>query len=282
MPRAVTTKQYLHEVFFVQSYLQPIWQHTWSLSVEEHFYLLLPMALWAMQRFDRSPDPFRHLLKVFAVAAVACPILRVVATHQRGWSVLMPTMQSHLRVDALLFGVLLCYLRQFRPEMYRQLAQSRAGLVMMAVAAITLLAFHKEDAAMMTFGLTFLYLGFGFLLIRTVDASPPRIARFVVRPLASIGIYSYSIYLWHVVVRLALLRGMGLPNSFLHFAIYLGVSVLLGIGASKLIEIPVLAYRDRYFPDVDRPASLSGVTQSHRGCSAHRDVHRWIAPVTWH
>jgi peptidoglycan/LPS O-acetylase OafA/YrhL len=31
------------ELLFVQNYTQSIWEHTWSLAVEEHFYLLLPL-----------------------------------------------------------------------------------------------------------------------------------------------------------------------------------------------------------------------------------------------
>jgi peptidoglycan/LPS O-acetylase OafA/YrhL len=125
----------------------------------------------------------------------------------------------------------------------------------MALAAIALLAFHKEEVAMMTFGLTLLYLGFGFLLIRTVDASLPRSARFLTRPLAGMGYYSYSIYLWHVPVRVALVNWFPSLPDFLNLAIYLVVAVLWGIGASRLIEIPVLAYRDRYFPGAGQPAS---------------------------
>src|SRR5438874_883596 len=33
------------ELFFVQSYIAPIWPHTWSLAVEEHFYVALPLLL---------------------------------------------------------------------------------------------------------------------------------------------------------------------------------------------------------------------------------------------
>lgn len=248
LPKAAL-HQYLSEVFFLQGYLQPVWTHTWSLSVEEHFYLFLPVALWLMQRLDRSSDPFRHLVKVFAVAAVACPVMRAILTHSRPWWDLAPTFRSHLRIDALLFGVLLCYFRRFRPETFQRLARSKAGLAVMALAAVMLFVFPKEQAIMKTVGLTVLYLGFGFLLIRTVDATPPRRLQPAVRVLAKIGFYSYSIYLWHMFVRWALLRWVHMPAGFVFFAINVAAAILWGMAASKLIEIPVLAYRDRYFPD---------------------------------
>lgn len=38
------------EVFFLQNYYQPIWSHTWSLAVEEHFYIFLPLVFLACGR----------------------------------------------------------------------------------------------------------------------------------------------------------------------------------------------------------------------------------------
>ena len=40
----------LHEVFYLQSYLPNIWQHTWSLAVEEHFYFSLAFIVFVFSR----------------------------------------------------------------------------------------------------------------------------------------------------------------------------------------------------------------------------------------
>jgi len=39
--RQITLRAALGEFFFVQNYLGGLWGHTWSLAVEEHFYLIL-------------------------------------------------------------------------------------------------------------------------------------------------------------------------------------------------------------------------------------------------
>ena len=34
------------EIFFLQSYLPDIWLHSWSLAIEEHFYIFIAILLW--------------------------------------------------------------------------------------------------------------------------------------------------------------------------------------------------------------------------------------------
>ena len=49
-----TPSRYLHEIFFVQNYEPGIWDHTWSLAVEEHFYIILPIFLWMLLLFPKQ------------------------------------------------------------------------------------------------------------------------------------------------------------------------------------------------------------------------------------
>jgi peptidoglycan/LPS O-acetylase OafA/YrhL len=83
--------------------------------------------------------------------------------------------------------------------------------------------------------------------------------------LARIGTYSYSIYLWHLVAaslgltlfrrfyaKLSVIVPSGLmsqqPQPLIAFAAYVAGSVASGIIRAKLVEMPVLKLRDRYFP----------------------------------
>src|SRR5438094_1957785 len=48
---SLSRRQALDEVLFLQNYFAGLWPHTWSLAVEEHFYILLPLLLcWMVRR----------------------------------------------------------------------------------------------------------------------------------------------------------------------------------------------------------------------------------------
>ncbi len=52
--------QVLGELTFLQNYLGGIWAHTWSLAVEEHFYIGLALLVTFLISADRT-NPFRRI-----------------------------------------------------------------------------------------------------------------------------------------------------------------------------------------------------------------------------
>ena len=106
--QAIRWKAYLPEVLFYQSYQSDrLWAHTWSLAVEEHFYIFLPFLLLLILKIQRkrnSADPFRIIPFVCAILAAACFLQRFYLAQaspdvQVSWpSIIFPT---HLRIDSL-------------------------------------------------------------------------------------------------------------------------------------------------------------------------------------
>src|ERR1700680_1202227 len=112
----VTRRAVLGELTLTQNYVGAIWGHTWSLAIEEHFYLLLPIALFLMLKLrPGSNDPFRAVPHVFLVVASCCLALRIWnAAYHPAFDHRLHYEPSHLRFDSLLFGVFLSYLHNFR------------------------------------------------------------------------------------------------------------------------------------------------------------------------
>ncbi len=260
---------YAREILFVQDYKFGIWMHCWSLGVEEHFYILLPILLLLLIRFasDRA-NPFKAIPRTFLVVAVTCFVLRVATvyfTPTAAYYGANITTGTHLRIDELFFGVLLGYCYSFHRESLDEFMRPTATRVKIAFGSAVLLStcfiFPGTGRFFVIFGPTILYLGFGGLLLLCVyvrDVLPARFAgplEKVGTAAAFIGLYSYSIYLWQGIVGVYAIRGM---EKYLHFEltalqrfawIFFGC-IIFGIVMARLIEFPVLKLRDRFFPPV--------------------------------
>jgi peptidoglycan/LPS O-acetylase OafA/YrhL len=134
------------------------------------------------------------------------------------------------------------------------------ALAFLSIALVSCSLFlPTQHPFMLTAGLTLLYLGFGSILMLCLYVQgimPPGIAKpleQVGRALAYIGMYSYSIYLWHLAVKRLMVSSMpGIlqvqPDTLPGCIGYLIASLTIGIFMSQLIEYPILRLRDRVFP----------------------------------
>ena len=239
----------LSETLFVQNYGSRFLIHTWSLAIEEHFYLLLTAAfVWTGARVLNV----RTIFVTFATVAFAVLIGRCVT-----WELTQNTdallYMTHSRIDALSAGVALACLYHVQPAVFAAIARKWSLLIALATALlIPAILFRNTHTFMLTLGLTTTYAGFVALLLVAVgnfqEERPPAPAAV----LAWIGKYSYSIYLWHLPVRVALIwlaaRGLVVADGLFGFGIYLLLSLAVGIGLARVVEMPGLMLRDRWFP----------------------------------
>lgn len=159
--------------------------HTWSLSVEEHYYLLWPVVLlrWSGARYFR---------RIILATVIAIQLARVAfaAAHQ-----IYFYYSFEARVDALLIGCSLALWAANGGTLPRLFTARWAwllpigGLVFCGVMRSALLVTVGETAAAWC----------SALLIAQVVVSPPRILNN--RLTNYLGARSYSLYLYHVLVR---------------------------------------------------------------------------------
>jgi peptidoglycan/LPS O-acetylase OafA/YrhL len=236
--------------------------HTWSLAVEEHFYLLLPIVLFVVVKHSRRSGD-RELVWVprILVAAVLGSIVMRYGTEIFGAVVPHPT---HLHLDGLGAGVLLAYVVHFRPGAIEPLRRWRWWLFALGVCTLVPTAYLRTPAAYYT-GLVLLDAGalalvlWAWFLSRGELSSRADLVRgavpapLLVRCVAAIGVFSYSIYIWHVPFAQAvgwqagqlINREPSVGTYLLAVGLYLVFAIGWGILMYRLVEAPALYLRRR-------------------------------------
>ena len=123
----------ISELLFIQNYRSALLPHTWSLAVEEHFYLLLLILLLWLSSGRFSRNPFRAVPWVFSRfgGVLSHPpnqsTSHVVTTSQEFAKVhIFPT---HLRMDSLFFGVMISYFYHYHREQFLQVVNRNRALL---------------------------------------------------------------------------------------------------------------------------------------------------------
>jgi peptidoglycan/LPS O-acetylase OafA/YrhL len=262
-----SVKAIFAELFYFQNYGISIWGHTWSLAVEEHFYFLLAILFFILKRRTapgRTMD-FACIPNLFLAFAVLCLLARAFTW----WAILtidndnefLFNRADHAVMDSLMFGVLLSYYWHHCWSLPVR-AKVLAWRVPLAVAGVLLLSpylrEHMNIDCFRVFGLILVYLGAGCLVLSSLSLDYISCPAWVRWP-ARLGKYSYSVYLWHVLVGMWMTpllgsKGDSLPARLLNFLIYFVGCWVIGIVFAWLVEFPALRWRDRLFPSLARIA----------------------------
>lgn len=236
----------------------PIWLGiTWSLAVEEQFYLLLPAIV---RRFS-----IKWIVGLAAAAIIVAPLLRF-ALLKSGTGVMAPYALLPCRADTLAFGVIAAVMVRNRSAWTwleshpRQIYWALASLS----TAVFCLLFVRDPFAknlFVSFGFSVLAAFYATLLIVLV-VCPGRMGQlaFGWKPLVKLGTISYAVYiihegvnfLWHGAVFGRVPTFDDWPSILLTFVSLVTVLTLAEI-SWRLFEGPLIRRAHRRYRYTENP-----------------------------
>lgn len=223
--------------------------HLWSLAVEEQFYALWPLTLVLLGR--------RRALWVAALGLLLAPPIRVAQFYLVPWDRAGIAGEIHNIADCLATGCLLAGIRGWlwSFDLYRRFLSSWRFWVVVPVIVLTLVV-HVHPRVQWLVGIPAFNVAVALCIDRWTRL--PRadvVGAFLnLRPVAFIGVLSYSLYLWQqpFMNRVA-------SHIWNAFPWNVGCAFLLATASYYIVEKPFLALR--YKSKGDKQAT-AGVRES--------------------
>lgn len=246
----------IHAVTYTSNYhLERSWYlgHTWSLSVQEQFYLLWPVVIVLAGT--------RRAVLFAAFFILLAPFIRVGEWELIRWAGQGIGHRFETIADAIAAG---CVLACVRPRLhaiplYRKLLESPFFFLVPALAVV---ANMMHDHPLIAFGVSITVINICIMLCFDWYITFPkgRVARVLnTAPLTSIGLISYSLYLWQ---QLFLVRESAAWTA--QFPANLLLALLAGVVSFYAVERPAIEFRKRLDERQRRPASTPPVATDQR------------------
>ena len=242
MPEALMKDRWLYWLYLGNVALTDGWQLflldiTWSLSLEEQFYLLWPALIYRLSN--------RHVLALCIAVILTMPLVRVILWEPLGWAWL----HMVFRADSFAVGALIAV------GMREGLAMRHLKwLALLWVPVLYLVAsddFGRASMLVGTMGYSMTALACGGLLLIARDSQV-----FALAPLRHVGKVSYGVYIYHPLCLVGASLVLGDMSRWVQLIGVTTLTIAVATVSYYGYEMPLLKLK-RYFEAAgDRTAAL--------------------------
>lgn len=203
---------------------------TWSLSLEEQFYLLWPAIIYRLSN--------RQTMALCLALVIAMPLVRVILWEPLGW------MWLHMlfRADSFAVGGLLAVAMRERIDVRH--AKWLALLWIPVVSLVVADEFRRESELVGTIGYSMTALASVGLLVIAMGSRA-----FAWRPSVYVGKVSYGIYIYHPLCLMAASLALGEMSGWTRLIGITALTVMVASVSYYLYEAPLLRLKRFFAPD---------------------------------
>jgi peptidoglycan/LPS O-acetylase OafA/YrhL len=229
--------------FNVQNYLGSSLRQTWTLAIEEQFYVFLAVLVAFIAAHKWKPQ--RILGLFFSVCAIAFTS-RCLTAYLGCYDGASHWTQN--RIDSLMTGAILAVIFHLMPATYTRLTARAWPLVALSLSGSLFMLYARDPFLINGPGYTVLCIAACSFII-LVDTRSRKIRTWwLYRAVSWIGVYSYSLYLFHGTVlgvgNNLSLKYHGVWAWIMVMAFQLAGSLIISYTASHLVEWPFLRLRE--------------------------------------
>lgn len=209
--------------------------HTWSLAVEEQFYLIWPVLLLLTRRW------WQATVGLAVVGVGVALAVRVVACSD-GRCVIRTYHSTDTRMDGLLIGVMVAvaFHRDWLLRLPPRLTGAAGWGALAALAVIAISPLHWDSYWYDTGGMTATALLSAVVLVGVLVHEQGSLTRFLAwRPLVLVGVVSYGVYLYQGPTFVLLRDGTNL-NAEVRAALVVMITAAATVISWRFVERPIL------------------------------------------
>jgi peptidoglycan/LPS O-acetylase OafA/YrhL len=206
--------------------------HTWSLAVEEQFYLLWPLILIAALRCRIS------VWKIIVGLILAVTTWRTfLVLHTTSIDPQRIYLSFDTRFDTLLVGCLMAV----APLPWLHKPAARFVMIPILALAVASLTLQWTSHALYLIGFPLIALLAAWLILAAMTANYDGLLRRSLRwgPINYVGRISYGVYLWHMPIALTLFSVLP-TQSFVVFALTCILTLIIASASYHWVEQPIL------------------------------------------
>jgi peptidoglycan/LPS O-acetylase OafA/YrhL len=239
---------------FLQNFASPFYNffwESWSLSVEEWFYIITPVLLLLVLKLIPNR---KGILSVIILLILAPLVYRISVSHinvdQFWWDVSFRKVVI-MRLDTVIYGVLAAYIKYYHASFWKKAAIP--GFILGLLLIFILPSITTDPNAFFTKTFYFSLISIAAMLLLPFADSVKKFKTRFGKWITHISLISYSMYLINFGLGISIIETNfpientldGTIKYFLFWIYVLVTSTLLYFG----FELPVMSLRDRSFRD---------------------------------